>query len=303
MSNQQDPVWLAARFEENRGHLRSVAYRMLGSLSEAEDAVQESWIRLARSDTREVENLGAWLTTVIARVCLDMLRSRKSRREEAVGAQVPERVVPRDSTVDPQQEAVIADSVGLALLVVLEHLAPAERIAFVLHDLFAVPFDEIAAIVGRTPDATRQLASRARRRVQGADMVPAPDLALQRRMVNAFLTAARGGDMSALLTILDPEVVLRADRVGERPPMELRGAAEVAGNSIKAGARAARPAMIDGEAGVVVAPGGHLLLILKFTWRDGKIAAIDAVADPDRLSVHDIALLGDDDAAGVTSEA
>ena len=205
--------WLAERFEENRTHLRAVAYRMLGSLSEADDAVQESWLRLSRSDTSGVENLGGWLTTVVARVCLDMLRSRKSRREEPLDVHVPEPIVSREAGTDPEHEALLADSVGLALLVVLETLAPAERLAFVLHDMFAVPFDEIAPIVGRSPAAARQLASRARRRVQGCGRaLPDADLTRQREVVDAFLAAARGGDFDALLAVLDPDVVLRADR-------------------------------------------------------------------------------------------
>ena len=222
--------WLAERFEANRTHLRAVAYRMLGSLSEADDAVQEAWLRLSRSDTSGVENLGGWLTTVVARVCLDMLRSRKSRREEPLDAHVPEPIVSREDGIDPEHEALLADSVGLALLVVLETLAPAERLAFVLHDMFAVPFDEIAPIVGRSPTAARQLASRARRRVQGAATVPDADLTRQREVVDAFLAASRGGDFDALLAVLDPDVVLRADRaaVPAGASREVRGAAAVA---------------------------------------------------------------------------
>src|SRR5712671_6740213 len=222
--------WLAERFEENRTHLRAVAYRMLGSLSEADDAVQESWLHLSRSDTSGVENLGGWLTTVVARVCLDMLRSRNSRREEPLDMHVPEPIVSREDGIDPEHEALLADSVGLALLVVLNTLNPAERLAFVLHDLFAVPFDEIAPIVGRSPTAARQLASRARRRVQGGATVPDVDLTRQRAVVDAFLAASRGGDFDALLALLDPDVVLRADaaavQMGSAP--EVLGAAEVA---------------------------------------------------------------------------
>ena len=232
--NEHD--WLADRFEEHRGHLRAVAYRMLGSLSEADDAVQESWLRLSRADTSDVENLGGWLTTVVGRVCLDMLRSRTSRREEPLGAHVPQRAVSRADGSDPEHEALLADSVGLALLVVLETLAPAERLAFVLHDMFAVPFDEIAPIVGRSPEAARQLASRARRRVrgvggrEGADLVPNVDLTRQRDVVDAFLTAARGGDFEALLAVLDPDVVLRFDRAAlpTGASRETHGAAAVA---------------------------------------------------------------------------
>jgi RNA polymerase sigma factor (sigma-70 family) len=291
--------WLADRFEEHRGHLRAVAYRMLGSLSEADDAVQESWLRLSRADTSNVENLGGWLTTVVGRVCLDMLRSRTSRREDPLDAHVPEQTVSRAEGSDPEHEALLADSVGLALLVVLETLAPAERLAFVLHDMFAVPFDEIAPIVGRSPDAARQLASRARRRVhgaggrEGADVVLDADLARQRDVVDAFLAAARGGDFQALLAVLDPDVVLRTDH----PPLatggsrEIRGAAVVARRATVGGARAAQPALVNGAVGVIVAPRGRLLMVLDFTIRDGKIVAIDAIAKPERLSQLDLAML------------
>src|SRR5947209_19163068 len=218
---------LAQEFEMNRSHLQAVAHRMLGSASEADDAVQEAWLRLSRSDTSYIDNMRAWLTTIVARVCLDMLRSRKARREEPLGAQAPEMIVSREEGVDPEREALLADSVGLALLVVLETLAPAERVALVLHDMFDLPFDEIAPIVGRSPTAARQLASRARRRVQGAAAVPEPDLTRQRQIVDAFLAASRGGDFAALLALLDPEVVLRADRaaVDAGAPQEVRGAA------------------------------------------------------------------------------
>src|SRR5438105_7873265 len=222
--------WLAARFEENRTHLGAVAYRMLGSPSDADDAVQESWLRLSRSGTSGVENLGGWLTTVVARVCLDMLRSRTSRREEPLEAYVPDPIVSREGGIDPEHEALLADSVGLALLVVLDTLNPAERLAFVLHDLFAVPFDEIAPIVGRSETAARQLASRARRRVQGAATAPDADLTRQREVVDAFLAASRGGDFDALLAVLDPDVVLRADSAAVHmgASREVRGAAAVA---------------------------------------------------------------------------
>ncbi len=224
-----DREYLAQQFEANRTHLRAVAYRMLGSVSEADDAVQESWLRLSRSDASEIENLGGWLTTVVARVCLDMLRSRKSQREEPLGPHVPEPIVSREDGVDPEHEALLADSVGLALVVVLETLTPAERLAFVLHDMFAVPFGEIGSIVDRSPDAARQLASRARRRVRGAP-VPDPDLGRQREVVDAFLAAARDGDLEALVAVLDPDVVLRADRgaVAARASREVRGARAVA---------------------------------------------------------------------------
>jgi RNA polymerase sigma factor (sigma-70 family) len=297
--NEHD--WLAERFEEQRGHLRAVAYRMLGSLSEADDAVQEAWLRLSRADTSNVENLGGWLTTVVGRISLDMLRSRSSRREEPLDAQVPERTASRADGGDPEQEALLADSVGLALLVVLETLAPAERLAFVLHDMFAVPFDEIAPIVGRSPDAVRQLASRARRRVhgvsgrEGTDLVPDVELSRQRDVVDAFLAAARGGDFEALLAVLDPDVVLRTDRAARRPgmPAEIRGAATVAEQAVRGRARAAQPVLVNGAVGVIVAPRGRLLMVLDFTIADGKIVAIDAIADPERLRPLDLAMLTD----------
>jgi RNA polymerase sigma factor (sigma-70 family) len=287
--------WLAERFEASRTHLRAVAYRMLGSLSEADDAVQESWLRVSRADTSGVENLGGWLTTVTARVCLDMLRARRSRREESLGAHGPEPMASRENGSDPEQEALLADSVGLALLVVLETLPPAERVAFVLHDTFALPFDEIAAIVGRSPTAARQLASRARRRVQGAAAVPDADLTRQRAVVDAFLAAARGGDFDALLAVLDPDVVLRMDRaaVPAGAASEIRGATTVADRAVKGGARAARAALVDGAVGVVVAPRGRLLMVLRFTLAGGKIVAIDTVADPERLRQLDLAMLSD----------
>jgi RNA polymerase sigma factor (sigma-70 family) len=285
--------FLVEQFEEHRPHLRAVAYRMLGSVSEADDAVQETWLRLSRSDTSEVENLGGWLTTVLGRVCLDMLRSRKSRREESLGARVPEPIAGRADGADPEQEALLSDSVGLALLVVLETLTPAERLAFVLHDMFAVPFDEIAPIVGRSPDATRQLASRARRRVRGADTSYELDLTRQREVVDAFLAAARDGDFDALVTVLDPDVVLRSDRAAlpADAPTEVRGAPAVARRALVGRARAARPALVDGAVGVVVTPRGRLLMVLDFKIRGGKIVEIDAVADPERLNQLDLALL------------
>jgi RNA polymerase sigma factor (sigma-70 family) len=284
---------LAERFEQSRGHLRAVAYRMLGSLSEADDAVQEAWLKLNRADTHEVENLTGWLTTVVARVSLDMLRSRKARREEALEAGGPEPAAPREAAADAEQEMLLADSVGLALLVVLETLAPAERLAFVLHDMFAVPFDEIAPIVGKSSEAARQLASRARRRVQGADTAVDADLARQREVVDAFLAAARGGNFEALLAILDPDVVVRADPAALRPGMqEVRGAAAVAKRAAVGGARAARPVLVNGSVGVVVAPRGRLMMVLQFTIADGKVKAIDAIADPQRLRALEISTLG-----------
>ena len=286
---------LAERFEADRTHLRAVAYRMLGSVSEADDAVQEAWLRLNRSGAGEVENLRAWLTTVVARVALDMLRSRKSRREEPLGPRVPEPIVSRADAVDPEHQALQADSVGLALLVVLETLSPAERLAFVLHDMFAVPFDEIAPVVGRSPAAARQLASRARRRVRQATPEPDADLARQRELVEAFLAAARGGDFDALLAVLDPDVVLRVDRGALRPAgsREVHGARAVAGQvrTFAQLARFARPALVNGAAGVVVAAPRRPLAVVGFTVADGRIAEIDVLADPERLRGLDLAVL------------
>jgi RNA polymerase sigma-70 factor, ECF subfamily len=289
--------WLTDQFEANRTHLRAVAYRMLGSVSEADDAVQEAWLRLSRTDTSDVENLRAWLTTVVARVSLDMLRSRKSRREEPLGPRVPEPIVSREDEADPEHEALLADSVGLALLVVLETLSPAERLAFVLHDMFAVPFDEIAPLVERTPAATRQLASRARRRVQGAAPVPDSSVADQRQIVDAFLAAARGGDFEALLEVLDPEVVLRVDR-GALPAGakgEFRGAPAVLAQVANFAqlARFARPALVNGTAGFVVAPRGRPVAVAGFTVAHGRIVEIDLLADPARLGELDLTALDD----------
>ncbi len=286
--------WLAEQFEAERSHLRAVAYRMLGSLSEADDAVQESWLHLSRADTSGVANLGGWLTTVVARVCLDMLRSRKSRREEPLGEDISEPMMSREDGIDPEQEALLADSVGLALLVVLETLAPAERLAFVLHDLFDVPFDEIAPIVGRSPTAARQLASRARRRVQGAETAPDADLSHQRTVVDAFLAASRGGDFEALLAVLDPGVVFRADpaAVSAGASKEVRGAPAVA-RQFAGRARFAQPALVNGVVGLVWAPRGQTRVIFGLTVRHGKIVAIDLVADPERLDQLDVVALGD----------
>jgi RNA polymerase sigma factor (sigma-70 family) len=285
--------WLADRFEEHRPHLRAAAYRMLGSVSEADDAVQEAWLRLSRSDASGIENLGGWLTTVVARVCLNMLRSR--RREEPLGVHVPEPIVSREDGVDPEHEALLADSVGLALLVVLETLGPAERLAFVLHDMFAVPFDEIAPIVGRSPTAARQLASRARRRVQGAAPVPDADLAAQREVVDAFFAAARDGDFDALVAVLDPDIVLRADGGAAHPEAtaEVHGARAVAERALTFARLApyVRPALVNGVAGVVVAPSGRPFSVMAFTVAGGKIVAIDALADPERLARLDLTVL------------
>jgi RNA polymerase sigma factor (sigma-70 family) len=290
--------WLAERFEANRTHLRAVAYQMLGSLSEADDAVQEAWLRLSRADTSGVENLGGWLTTVVARVCLDMLRARISHREEPLGVRLPEPIISRQDGVDPEQEALLADSVGLALLVVLDTLAPAERLAFVLHDLFAMPFDEIAPIVGRSPAAVRQLASRARRRVQGATTVPDADLARQREVVDAFLAAARGGDFDALLAVLDPDVVVRSD-LGAVPPgasRVVRGAPAVAEQALTFARLSpfAQPALVNGAAGLVVARHGRPFSVMGFTITGGKIVEIDILVDPERLHQLDLAVLDDE---------
>jgi RNA polymerase sigma factor (sigma-70 family) len=289
-----DRDWLAERFEGHRAHLRAVAYRMLGSASEADDAVQEAWLRLDRADTSDVQNLGGWLTTVVARVCLDMLRARRSRREEPHGAQPPEPTLGGEGGIDPEREALLADSIGPALLVVLDTLAPAERLAFVLHDMFAVPFDEIAAILGRSPNAAKMLASRARRRVQGAAAVPDADLARQRAVVDAFLAASRGGDFEALLAVLDPEVVLRADgaAVGAGASREVRGAAAVAG-AFSGRARFARPALVNGAVGAVWAPGGRPRVVFGFTIAGGKVVGIELLADPERLRGLDLVVLDD----------
>jgi RNA polymerase sigma-70 factor, ECF subfamily len=286
--------FLAAQFEEHRAHLRAVAYKMLGSLSEADDAVQEGWLRLSRSDTSDVENLRAWLTTVVARVCLNVLRSRRTRREEALDVRVPDPIVSRDDGTQPEHEALLAESVGLALLVVLETLAPAERVAFVLHDMFGVPFDEIAGLVDRSPGAARQLASRARRRVQGAAPVPDPDLAGQRRVVDAFFAAARDGDFEGLVAVLDPDVVSRGDG-GPGASVVTRGARQVAARALTFARLSpfVRPALVNGAAGVVVAPNGEPFSVMGFTVVAGKIVEIDAIADPARLRALDLAVLDD----------
>ncbi|MFE9480867.1 sigma-70 family RNA polymerase sigma factor [Streptomyces spororaveus] len=288
-------VYLTERFEEHRSHLRAVSYRMLGSLAEADDAVQETWLRLDRTDVSEVENLGGWLTTVVSRVCLNMLRARESRREDSMETYPSDPAVSREDTVDPEQEALLADSVGLALLVVLDQLAPAERLAFVLHDLFAVPFDEIAPLIEKTPAATRQLASRARRRVKGAPLVPEADLTRRRRVVDAFLAATRGGDFDALVALLHPDVVLRADKaVGPTPaPLLVRGAVTVATGAMAAMQRAQStvPALVDGVVGLAMAPLGRLFLVLGFAIEDGLITEIDIVAEPERIGALEIAAL------------
>ena len=286
--------WLAGRFEEERPRLRAIAYRMLGSLAEAEDAIQETWLHLSRSDINTVANLGGWLTTVVARVCLNILHVRKARREESLEASVPELLTRASGEIDPEEEAELADSVGLALLVVLDTLAPAERLAFVLHDIFAVPFDEIAPLVERSPTAARQLASRARRRVRGGAKEADADLAASREVVEAFLAASRSGDFDALLAVLDPDVVFRADRVAvsRGAAGETRGAAAVV-RQLAGRTRFAQPVLVDGAVGVVVAPRGHLVLLLHLTIRGGKIVEIEAVADPAHL--HQVRLAIPDD--------
>jgi RNA polymerase sigma factor (sigma-70 family) len=281
--------WLAERFEEHRTHLRAVAYRILGSVSDADDAVQEAWLRLARSDSSQVENLGGWLTTVVARVSLNMLQSRKTRREDPAGSHLPEEIAGSADSTGPEHQAVLADSVGLALLVVLDTLTPAERLAFVLHDMFAMPFEEIAPIVERSPAATRQLASRARRRVQGADTATDADLTRRREVVQAFLAAARNGDLGTLVAVLDPDVVVRADhamvRTGANP--EVRGADAVAAMFFGR-AKAAKVALINGVTGLVWAVGGRPRVVFSFTLTGGKITAIDLIGDPGALSQLDV---------------
>jgi RNA polymerase sigma-70 factor (ECF subfamily) len=294
----EESDWLATRFEDNRAHLRAVAYRMLGSLGEADDAVQEAWLRFSRSDTSGVANLEGWLTTVVARVCLDMLRSRKSRREESLSGEVSASIATREDGASPEHEALLADSVGLALLVVLETLAPAERLAFVLHDMFAVPFDEIAPIVGRSPTAARQLASRARRRVQGAATASRADLARQRGVVEAFLAAARRGDFEALLALLDPDVVRRVDAAALPPgvPRKLRGAQAVARGALAGAQRAPSApvalALVNGRVAVVVAPRRRLSTVVTFKIRRGKIVEMDVISDRGRLRRLHVAVLG-----------
>ena len=296
-----DSELLAQRFEENRSHMRAVAYRMLGSSGDADDAVQEAWLRLGRAEAGGIENLRGWLTTVVARVCLDMLRSRTSRREEPLGPHVPEPVESRSGSIDPEREAMVADSVGPALLVVLETLAPAERLAFVLHDMFGVSFDEIATVVGRSPAAARQLASRARRRVRGASPTSSADVSRQREIVSAFLAASRNGEFERLLALLDPDVVLRADdaavaaseanrgRGAPKLAPEIRGAAAVA-DALFGTARAAQVALIDGAAGAVWAPGGTPRAAFRFRIVEGKVVEIDVISDAEDVGQLDVTL-------------
>jgi RNA polymerase sigma-70 factor (ECF subfamily) len=300
--------WLTERFEENRPRLRGVAYRLLGSLSEAEDAVQEAWLRLNRVDTAAVENLGGWLTTVVSRVCLDMLRSRKSRREEPIGAQATEPSVVRGEGADPEGEAVLADSVGVALLIVLDTLTPVERLVFVLHDLFAMPFDDIGSIVGRSPAAAKQLASRARRRVRGSPAPSDAGRARQREVVEAFLRAARTGDLESLLAVLDPDAVLRIDGAARiafgaadaaDTVRELTGASMWAkqlvalaqGRRFAQDMRFVQPALIDGSVGVILAARGKLSRVLTFTFARDKVTRVEVIGDPARLRELDIAVL------------
>ena len=284
---------LAQRFEENRAHLRAVAYRMLGSLSEVDDAVQETWLRLSRADSTTIDNLGGWLTTAGARVCLDMLRSRRSRREEPLTPHVPELVARGTSGSNPENEAVLADSVGLALLVVLDRLKPAERVAFVLHDMFDVPFEEIAPIINRSATATRQLASRARRRVRGGASAAEHDLASQRGVVDAFLSAFRSGDLEALLAVLHPDLIVRTDMAKPGMPAETRGAAAYAKNAIAfaKAARFLRLALVGGGMGVVLAPNGRLMRALRLTIANGKVTEIEVIGDPARLAELDLAVV------------
>jgi RNA polymerase sigma-70 factor (ECF subfamily) len=284
--------YLAERFEEHRTHLRAVAYRMLGSLSEVDDAVQEAWLRLSRVDDVAIENLGGWLTTVVARVCLDMLRSRQSRREDPFTLNAPEPAATASSGSSPEEEAVLADSVGLALLVVLDRLTPAERLAFVLHDMFAVPFEEIGPIVGRSAEAARQLASRARRRVRGGAATPAPDLVRQREVVEAFLAALRGGDFDGLLAVLDPDLAVRAD-MPTGAPSEVRGAAVWAKGAVAYGhmARHVQLALVNGAFGLVMAPRGRLSRALTFTIANGKITELEVIGNPARLAELDVSIV------------
>ena len=283
--------YLAERFQEHRIHLRAVAYRMLGSLSDVDDAVQEAWLRLSRADTEAIDNLGGWLTTVVARVCLDMLRSRQSRREEPLTPDAPEPVATGTTGSSPEQEALLADSVGLALLVVLDRLTPAERLAFVLHDMFAVPFEEIAPIIGRSTEAARQLASRARRRVRGGG-APDPDLVRQRKVVEAFMAALRAGDFEGLLAVLDPDLVVRAD-MAAGAPTEIRGAAAWAKGAVAYGhlAQLAQPALVDGAIGVVVSPHGRVVRALRFTITNGKITELEVIGNPARLGELDVSVI------------
>ncbi|HEY2038872.1 MAG TPA: sigma-70 family RNA polymerase sigma factor [Edaphobacter sp.] len=295
MMQEQD--WLAQRFEENRGSLRGVAYRMLGSLNEADDAVQEAWLRLSRSNASEIENLGGWLTTVVSRVCLDILRSRKSRREQSMETQLSEPVAPPTPATDPEREAVMADAVGVALLVVLERLNPAERLAFVLHDLFAVSFEEIGNILGKSAMAARQLASRARRRVQGAPANPEVEVSGQRKLIGRFLNALRAGDVPALVAVLDPEFVIHIDKFStpDGEPRVIHGPESWARQAVlfSKGAKFVGPVLVDGAPGVVFAPQGHLTRVLRLTFAADRIGSIEIIGDPEWLKEMDLAVLSE----------
>jgi RNA polymerase sigma-70 factor (ECF subfamily) len=287
--------WLAKQFEQNRGHLRGIAYRMLGSLSEAEDAVQETWVRLSRCDANSIDNLCGWLTTVVSRVCLDMLRSRSSRREDSIDESPVKIPAKDDACIDPEQEAILAESVGIALMVLLNRLSPAERFAFVLHDLMDLPFDEIAPILGRTSTATRQLASRARRQIRRVNSGSGAEFTQQRQIVNSFLTALRAGDIEALVQILDPDLVVHIDKSAAATgvPVQIHGARNWAGNAI-AFARHMRffqPALVDGSVGILLAPRGRLFRVLRFTFTDGKVTQLDVIADTERLQRLEIGML------------
>ena len=293
-----DSEYLVEQFEKNRGHLRSVAYRMLGSASEADDAVQESWLRLSRSDANAIENLGGWLTTVVSRVCLDMLRARTSRREDALDPDVAEPVLQFPKQSDPEKEALLADSVGLALLIVLDRLDPAERLAFVLHDMFAVPVDEIATIIGRSPEAARQLASRARRRVQGTPAVPKASLTEQRQVVEAFLTALRAGDVEGVVAVLDPDIVVRIDEAAARPGQarEIRGARKWATGAVAFSRQLAgdvQVMLINGEVGVVLAMPGGSARVLRCSIANGRMQSAEIIADQKRIRELELAVLSD----------
>ncbi|WP_163860062.1 sigma-70 family RNA polymerase sigma factor [Paenibacillus elgii] len=287
-----EQVGLANTFEAHRNHLQAVAFRLLGSLSEAEDAVQEAWLRLSRADGKGIENMGGWLTTVVSRICLDMLRSRKSRREESIETHLPDTFTSQENIIDPEQEAVLADSVGIALLVVLGNLNPAERITFVLHDVFSMPFTEIAPIVGKSESATRQLASRARRRIRGAKAMPEADFDHQRNVVQAFLAAAHSGDFDTLVAALDPDVILHDDRQAGSSRVT-RGAIPLAKQISGRAQKAAQLALVNGQVGIIAAPRGRLLYVIKFTVNHGKITEVDLISDPERICQLDLAVLGD----------
>ncbi len=299
MEPENHGEWLAGQFEENRGRLRAVAYRMLGSATEADDAVQEAWLRLSRSDASTIENFGAWLTTVVSRVCLDMLRSRTAKREEALETSTIKPIARSERRKDPEQETLLADSVGLAVLIVLDRLDPAERVAFVLHDMFAIPFEEIAAILGRSPDATRQLASRARRRVQGGPAVPTASLAEQRQAVKAFLDALRKGDFEGLVAALDPDVVVRIDEAAARAgaPREIRGARNWAKGAIAFSRQAVgdvQTMLVDGEVGLVWAPRGRVERVLRLSIAEGKIAQVEIIGNQERLRELELVVIGEE---------